>query len=55
MDHEFVIETGYMTVVDRLEKMMAYHNMPYKVEENLNLYNRDIEDDFQNEVQNRIS
>lgn len=54
IDHEFIIKRDYMEVVERLEEIMTYHNMPFKVEENLNLYNRDIEDDFQNEVKGRL-
>ena len=53
VDHEFLINTEYMNVITRIEEIMRYHSIPYKVEENMNLYNRDIEDDFNNEVQSR--
>lgn len=53
LDHEFIIQRDYEEIVEKIEEIMRYLKIPYKVEENLQYYNRDIEDDFQNEISNR--
>jgi hypothetical protein len=53
VNHEFVIQTDYMTIVQSLEDIMKFIGLQYKVEENLHLYNRCIEDDYENEVKSR--
>jgi prophage antirepressor-like protein len=53
VNHEFVTKSDTMDIVQKIEEIIKMLNLEHKVEENLHLYNRCVEDDYENEVKNR--
>lgn len=54
-NHEFLIKMDYMDIVQKIEEIMNFLNLKYKVEEErVEIYNKAVMSDFEDEVEKRV-
>lgn len=54
-NHEFLIKMDYMDIVQKIEEIMNFLNLKYKVEEErVEIYNKAVTHDFEDEVEKRV-